>query len=88
MSDTESINGEKSEEEIEEEVDELEEKVELSAERIQTRMKNKGGTVVTVITRNVKVTIMRMIKNKTPNDSGGILATTTVPDRQDSSKLE
>ena len=63
MSDTESIN-ETSEEEIEEEVDELEEE-ELIVGGIQTRMKNEGGTEVTVITRNVKVNIMRIIRNKT-----------------------
>ena len=64
MSDTESINGETSEEDedVEEEVDEVEEGEELSVEGIQTRMKNEGGTVVTVITRNVKVNIMRIIK--------------------------
>ena len=62
MSDTESVNGETSEEEIEEEVDDLEEEEELSCEGIQTRMKTVGGTVVTVITRNVKVNIMRIIK--------------------------
>ena len=64
MSDTESITGETSEEEVEEEVDELEEEVDLSVEGIQTRMKTVGGTVVTVITRNVKVNITRKIKNK------------------------
>jgi hypothetical protein len=65
MSDTESINGESSEEEVEEEVDDLEEGEELSGEGIQTRMKNEGGTVVTVITKNVKVNITRIIKDKT-----------------------
>jgi hypothetical protein len=86
MSDTDSINGETTEEEVEEEVDEVEEGEELSGEGIQTRMKNEGGTVVTVITRNVKVNIMRIIKDKTSTDSGGILATTRVTGRQDSSK--
>ena len=88
MSDTESSNGETTEEDedVEEEVGEVEEGEELSVEGIQTRMKNKGGTVVTVITRNVKVNIMRIIKGKTSNDSGGILATTRVPARQNSSK--
>ena len=82
MSDTESITGETSEEEVEEEVDELEEEVEQSVGGIQTRMKTVGGTVVTVITRNVKVNIMRKLKNENPNNhSGGILATHRVPGR-------
>ena len=81
MSATESINRETSEEEVEDEVDELEE-AELSVGGIQTRMQNVGGTVVTVITRNVKVNIMGKIKNENPNNhSGGILATHRVPGR-------
>jgi hypothetical protein len=86
MSDTESGNGETSEEEIEEGIDEVEEDVELSGEGIQTRMKNEGSRVVTVITRNVKVNIMMIIRDEISNDSGGILATTRVTGRQDSSK--
>ena len=64
MSDTEIVesSGEEEDdlvEEIdeleEEEVDELAKETNLSEGEVQTRMKNSGGTVVTVITRNVKV---------------------------------
>ena len=39
----------------EEEVDDLAEETNLSEGEVQTRMKNSGGNMVTVITRNVKV---------------------------------
>ena len=53
MSDTESVRGDTSEEEVEEM--EEEEIVMNGGDEIQTTMKNRSGAVVTVITRNVKV---------------------------------
>ena len=64
MSDTEIVESSGEEEDDlvdeideleEEEVDDLTEETNLSEGEVQTRMKNSGGTVVTVITRNVKV---------------------------------
>ena len=52
MSDTESVRGDTSEENVEEME---EEEIVMNGGETQTMMKNGGGTVVTVITRNVKV---------------------------------
>eukprot|EP00092_Neocalanus_flemingeri_P032533 GFUD01035382.1.p1 GENE.GFUD01035382.1~~GFUD01035382.1.p1 ORF type:complete len:197 (+),score=85.51 GFUD01035382.1:81-671(+) len=57
MSDTDSVRGDSSEEEVEdmeEEVEDIEEEEIVLIDGGQTMMKNGGGTVVTVITRNVK----------------------------------
>ena len=43
----------------EEEVNDLEEEANLREGEVQTRMKNSGGSVVTVITRKVKVSSTR-----------------------------
>ena len=51
MSDTESVRGDTSEEYVEE----MEEEILTNDGEAQTMMKNGGGTVITVITRNVKV---------------------------------
>ena len=68
MSDTETveISGEEEDDLVdkideleEEEVDDLAEETNLSEGEVQTRMKNSGGTVVTVITRNVKVSPLK-----------------------------
>ena len=69
MSDTEIVESSGEEEDdLVDEIDELEEEevdedlaeeTNLSEGEVQTRMKNSGGTVVTVITRNVKVSPLK-----------------------------
>ena len=52
MSDTESVRGDTSEEEVEEME---EEEIVMNGGETQTMMKNESGAMVMVITRNVKV---------------------------------